>query len=565
MRKGLLIFFCLVFVLLPYIGRAEDICEKRLDHGIKNADINAYMMITQACENRAEAVPILKKALSCSPQLPAVYFGLARASFSPSVAGLLDSVDYLVQGLTAYGENFWWTFNLAGSLGMSLMFSLLLAVFITVIMRGGTDLPLVAHDIREGNIPAGVLILMILLSALSPLLFLACMLMLLGLYMKPLDKTVVYGFLLLLVLSPFFFKAATVFVDAFSSGKVKAVAEVNGSRGNAYALAVLRDGKDYHESFSYALALKREGQYDEAIKAYKGIAEERPDAGVFNNLANCYVGLYHFEEARKGQLDTAIQYYNKALSLSPLAVSYYNLSQVSRELLDFSKGNEYFQSALARNRDEVRDLRLISARRPNRFVADKTFPPSELWRYALSKGGKISTFGASAVSPFLLSLLGLGLSVSYFLLRGRPAHRAYRCRKCGTILCPECEKRLTWGRLCPRCYGSIIKLDELEVKERVARLLAIYERQRRRRAVMKVLSFVLPGAAEIYAGKILYGFLFLWSFLFFLSIPMANAVLAPNGVVLRQGFFSWAALLLAAGVYVISNIISRRRIATGWL
>jgi hypothetical protein len=121
-----------------------------------------------------------------------------------------------------------------------------------------------------------------------------------------------------------------------------------------------------------------------------------------------------------------------------------------------------------------------------------------------------------------------------------------------------------WGQMCSRCFRSLIKLDETEVKERVARLLSIYEHQKRRRVILKVLSFVIPGASQIFAGKVLYGFLFMWPFLFLLLLPVTNALMSPG-----PGVTHWAvdslSLLFAGIVYVLSNIITRQRIAKGWL
>ncbi len=62
--------------------------------------------------------------------------------------------------------------------------------------------------------------------------------------------------------------------------------------------------------------------------------------------------------------------------------------------------------------------------------------------------------------------------------------------------------------MCQTCYASFIKLDELEAKERVAKLLSIYEHQKKRRNIMKIFSFLIPGAAQLYAGKICRGIFF---------------------------------------------------------
>ena len=77
---------------------------------------------------------------------------------------------------------------------------------------------------------------------------------------------------------------------------------------------------------------------------------------VYVNLGNCYAGLKNTEKA--------ITSYLKAVEIKPLASAYYNLSQISREILDFTKGNEYFKLALEINRDAVSDYRIDLQQKP---------------------------------------------------------------------------------------------------------------------------------------------------------------------------------------------------------
>ncbi len=70
---------------------------------------------------------------------------------------------------------------------------------------------------------------------------------------------------------------------------------------------------------------------------------------------------------------------------------------------------------------------------------------------------------------------------------------AYRCTRCGKILCSKCEKHILWGHMCLQCYRSMVRIEELDAKERIARLLAVYEHRQKRRSVIKFISFLLPG------------------------------------------------------------------------
>ena len=69
---------------------------------------------------------------------------MRKAKFSLSYTGILDSVDHVVSGINAYSKNFWWSFSLTGGAFLGLVLSLIVAVFIIVIVRIFSDLPLLS-------------------------------------------------------------------------------------------------------------------------------------------------------------------------------------------------------------------------------------------------------------------------------------------------------------------------------------------------------------------------------------------------------------------------------------
>ena len=562
--KRLIAISLLLCLLLPALAGAEGIPEEQLNRGVRSSDACAYSLMAQARLNKPEAQALIGKALACAPDLPSAYFALSKAAFSFSFSGLFRSIDYLVQGVIAYGRNFWWSFSLATSLFFALLLSFIAAVALVVVTRLFTDVPLLTHDISESKAMVAVLPALLLIAFAGPLVLIGCLLLLLALYMKKTDRILLYSYLVFLLVSPLLFRTASLFVNSCSSGSLKAIVQANGFMGNRYALAVLDGNDNYDALFTYALAQKRQGNFEKAIAIYEELLKERPDARVYVNLGNCYIGLYNFEDSRKEYLEKAFTYYQMALEVRPLAAAYYNMSQVAREQLDFNKGNEYYKSALGLDRDAVALYSMESARSPNRFVADETLPGSALWQYIRDRDGKISTFGLSSLPVMFLPFAALLLFGAFYLLNTLLEERAYRCRKCSAVLCVKCEKSVSWGQMCPQCYASLIKLDELDVKERVSRLLVIYDHGRKRRNMMKILSFTVPGLSQIFAGRIISGFAFLWPFLFFVSVPLTQSFFSPAS---PQGyhFFSWLAAVIAAGLWTAAQFVTRERISKGWL
>ena len=99
-----------------------------------------------------------------------------------------------------------------------------------------------------------------------------------------------------------------------------------------------------------------------------------PDPRAYVNLGNSYVSVNDMAAAKES--------YKKSIELKPLASAYYNLSQISRETLDFAKGEEYFTEAIKLSSESVSQFSSAASRNPNRLVIDETLPMSAMWEYA---------------------------------------------------------------------------------------------------------------------------------------------------------------------------------------
>lgn len=545
---------CFAEVPDPPVEAPQDIYETRLDSGLKNTEPYSYILIKKAEGDPAHAKQLLTEALRYSPNLPAAYFELARISFSPSPDGVFAGLNYAVEGIKAYKRNFWWLISLAGLSFISLMSSFIVALLFITGIRFFADSPLLSHEITEDKKKLLIILALVPLSLAGPLFFIAGAIFLSGLYFSRADKAVVYAAVLFLLLSPFLLRITNTFLSAASPGLRAAVA-VNESRDNKHALSVLKDQNDFVSLFSYGLALKREGRYEEAIAVYKNILSASPDSQVYVNLGNCYYAV--------NDVAAAMDSYKKALEIQPLVTAYYNLSQLSREKLDFAKGEEYFIEATRLNREAVSSFAANSKRNPNRFVMDETLPLSLLWKYADSKSQKL--IKVSLLNSALTALIAIALLILFYIIDARLKYRAYRCKRCNTILCGKCGKEMLWGQMCAQCYKSLVKFDGIDSRARVTRLLEVQELQAKKRNMIRMLSFTLPGIAHIYAGKILTGSLFLWPFLFLLILILLNPFFHAGLSLFSHSWLTIPALLLMVVLFFISGIVIRRRLNRGWL
>ena len=550
--------FMIVFLSLLVVpsGSSGNEYEDQLNRGISNNEPYAYVLIQQSKTDSAQAKNILKEALRAAPDLPAVYFELSKANFSLTANGLFKSFDYLRQGIEAYERDFGWLFMTAASFFTSLVLSFLVSIFILVAIRLPKDMPLFSHDMKETRTRM-FLLLVFVFALFGPIYFLGSLLILVSFYAKKWDRLVLYLYLLFLLAAPWTFNIFSLFFNAATSGDFKAIVQVNESRGNIYAATVLQNGKKPAELFSYALALKREGRYREAIETYDKLTKIKPDPRAYNNLANCYVAL--------GDLEKAKELYNKANSLRPLPSVRYNLSQVYREMLEFDKGDEYFLAAQSLDREAVSRYRAIAGRNPNRFVIDESLTPSDFLHYARERTTSVSSMGLSLLPPLFIPAIAVCMAVFFFISDYRFKTWAYRCKRCGKILCSKCEKHILWGHMCLQCYRSLIKLVDLDPKDRITRLLAVYEHQKKKRGRIKVISALLPGSGQIYAGSLLQGIFFLWPFLFFLFLPVLNTVFQTEMSSFSNFWLNLVSISCLVIIYIFSNLITRRRIAKGWL
>jgi len=555
MRIHILISLLLI-LFIPSFSHGKDLHEEQLDKGIRNSESYSSLLINASKTDVDNRLSLLRDAQKYAPDFPAPYFELAKHAFDLTPHGIFEAVDYIFQGISAYKRNFWWSMMLLSSVLISAILSFFVAVLILIIIRSPQDLPLLFHDIREDR--RKIILLFLLGSALlGPISLLGSVLLIISFYQKKWDRLILACYIALLLVSPWVFKTASTLIHAPFSGTLKAVVQINESKDRTYPGSLFAGTQNPVEMFSYALAMKRGGSYDAAIAMNTKLIGIKPDARAYVNLANAYVAV--------NNLGSAKDLYNKSLEIAKLPSAFYNLSQVYRETLDFDKGKEFFLMAQNLDQDAVSQYRAIFSRHLNRFVIDETLPLRDIYGYAQTKTGGTFTGGMTYIPFFMMPPMGILLVLLYSILNRRFKTWSYRCSRCGRILCTRCEKHILWGRMCRPCYGSLIKLDKLDAKERISRILAVYEYQTKRKGMIKALSFIFPGWGLIYGGNILYGFLFLWAFLFPVFILILNSFFAIGMRHFSHGWLNLCSIVLLTAVYFLSIAATRRRIVKGWL
>jgi len=541
----------------------------RKEKGLRNLEPQSITLISLGLRalrdgKREKAIFYFKSAASLSPDLPQSYIHLARTSFSFTTDGLTETIGYIMDAWRALRNNFWWSFRISGNLLITLYLSIYLSLIISIIIMLVPRFNLYIHDIHEDKRRFFLLLPPVILVFFGPVFSILACLLPFWLYLKKREKYLLYAMFLAVAIMIPVAPLLSSFFGASANVKLRNIININSGLYTGDTVYLLEEGGDYETTFTYALDLKRKGHYKKAIKVYESLLGKygrTADAKIYNNIANCYVGL--------NDNKTALQYYNKALQTEELASTYYNLSQMYREFFDFKKGEEFYNKALSVDSDRVSLFLGLRGTTVNSFVVDEILSVGELWSLAFrttssSAQGhlkKMLSFTNKWISYLILILLIIALNLYE---RMTPLF-AYRCVKCGSIQCGHCEKKLSRGNMCHLCYSALTDITTLRVRERLSRIVQIHRYTDDRMQRIKLLTLFLPGSGHIYYGWIVQGFLIMFFFILFLITAIVWTYFNPSvGMTDLAKTFRWFSLAGLILIYITSVFYVFRKVPGRW-
>ncbi len=536
----------------------------------------SYVLMQRAANDPAHSGSLLGQALNASPDLPPVYFSMAAQNlrdFSSGPRGfperLFSWFYYCVEGFKAYGRNWWWAMDLSGLLVLSLVWSFFISVTVTAVLRLPKEFPLLKHDINEQRRHLFLFLIPAAGAFFGPVFFLASVFLLLGLYFPRRDRVLVYFVMLFFAFVPSLTGWAESVYHA-ATPAMRAVVAINEDTDNSPALQALDGRRDFETLFSYGLASSRAGKLSEAIAAYSAAIDKKKDPRAYVNLGNCYFLL--------GEPDKAGEFYRTSIGIKPGAAAYFNLAQMSRDELDYAKGDEFYRQATSIDPARVARFmgmegesknapgeKLLTDESPGgKLLMDETLDMHDFYGM-FEKAGRDAAASSEGLYPGLLAPAAALWIVFFFFYGKSGGVKAFRCSRCGKILCERCERQLYWGRMCSECYRSLVKIEVLDPKERVARLLKIHGGQLKRNALVRALGFAPPGIAYIYGGNILQGMLLLWGFIFFLLAALLNPLFTVGLSAMGHVWLNAAAAIGVGLLYTLSFAGIRGRQGREWL
>lgn len=511
------------------------------------------------------------------PDLPTVYWGLARLSQREGGAGLVTAVVYRllahIEALRSTQNGPFASWNLVYVLFWTFWFVFFVFALVMVYRYG----VLLYHDVEErfsDHLGSKALLALSLGILLFPLMLTAGF----G-WLAPYWLAVTFGYqsvkervfsilsLLVLLASAPFADLYVAWVRTASNPLYQAsLSSVTGTFDLADVQTLREAAHQYpaDRDLQYLLATqyKNLGDYELAASQYRSLIERDPsDTDAHVNLGNIYFAQRDW--------DGALVKYDEVLAGagSANAMAFYNKSLAHAENFQFGERGD------ARARAESYDASAVSAheRRTGdyRVVADARLDEIDILKkfYGLSEGihdERVASFFDGSivegwgfrfvVGPILLGVLIISLEVGF-----KDRRLIQRCRKCGSAFCGRCQIGTGRKGVCTQCHHLFFMKDGVSAAARNEKLAQVQKDGTRRALVFRVLSIVAPGAGHIGEGMPLVGttLLFFW--------VLGGAILLLGGTLypLPDGLFGFGTsvpvLLLGMMLValVLANVVAR--------
>jgi len=256
--------------------------------------------------------------------------------------------------------------------------------------------------------------------------------------------------------------------------------------------------------------LYKNGRYfEDAFAEYREVLESDPAM----EQAHINIGNIFFAT---GQHSEAIASYNNAIAINPRSIlAYFNRHLAQSESFRFKDAEESLEEARLIDSKVLAEMFASTGSGDERqAVVDATLGMDSVWEAALTGGQannpaaallaepELASLPRQLINPVsivsLLALLGCGFS----LLLARGAEAARRCIRCGRPFCHYCKSNSREGHeYCSQCLHLFVLGDGLAPETKTRKLYEVERHERIARGGRRLVSLVLPGAAQLLRGR----------------------------------------------------------------
>ena len=556
--------------------KLTDLNQKKFEIGLDNLPLYSTVLIKEARKlqaqgNLGEAIKLLESARLLSPDFAPVYFASVRFQLAQDFTDVYGIVQDLWRGLILkytdintiimYVNNGLSSVLLTGMLASSIfiLFSFVYyrrAIFYQIKEMFPFELPtFIAHII--GWVLLGIVTLG--LGVFWGILFLAFLLIW---HVEPASKRILqivlfFGALLAVLLIVIGITFNTFDGDYFQALRDVSRGEYSSRSATALQERLKVNPNDAYAMFGLAYIAQKAGNIQDAIEAYEVIPSQYADrATVQNNLGNLYQHQFQttkqqtwYQRAEEG-CKNAIRYAPKMFE------PHYNLAQLLLLGLKSEEADGKLQTA--RKIDNQRFTLYSEYLGGNVMTIDASFSIIALLKKlyeqdSLHAGTTLSerlwVNWSRFKNPWYFSIASGVLFLISFIFgakKGAPKRGVLYCQMCGDPYTIKRKKPQEQHTFCTQCTYIFKKKTVVKPEKRAAKIKQIQLRQKFRGFLAKVLSFLFPGAGQIYFGYptkgVLLSFFFYFAFMFYLLKRYLRILLDTGG----RGDFSWITLIFLA-------------------
>lgn len=258
--------------------------------------------------------------------------------------------------------------------------------------------------------------------------------------------------------------------------------------------------------------LRQVGLFDAAAAAYADGLRLDPA----NGRLSLALGVVRYLQK---DFNSAIQALNQAREsgADPVLVNY-NLSLAFAQTYLFRESDEAM--AAARRTDEARFRELTWGR--DHLPLGPSFDRSDA-QAMLTRQDPVELLARGILAPPLArariflqpvtlgAMLALLMCLAHFLVRDRMTGFSSSCLKCGRSFCPQCKLSTESQSYCTQCINIFLKKDMVAIDTQVAKRRQLARRQLLLSVERRLMDFIIPGLGLSFAGRPIYGVLFLAS------------------------------------------------------
>lgn len=309
------------------------------------------------------------------------------------------------------------------------------------------------------------------------------------------------------------------------------------------------------------------GRLSDAYNAYRILNKKYPNrVDILTTLGNIryYNGSYelaklHYEEAMRLDPSNVIPLFNYKIAIEQLD-PFRDTSDLKRQIIRL---DPKFYESVTTSEGEKKELIEMYLPEKQKIAECEQMIKSTLFEGDKSAGlTKLLFTNVLSIASMIGFIVFIFIS-SFFKKNGH----AERCQKCLRVFKRETRAgEEVEKKYCKQCVSIFFKKEGVSPEVQRAKIVQINQIRKKERTIKLLISFLVPGARNIYSDKGLSGFFTLWKWVFLILVLISGSSLRIypfSAVDLSFGPMKMIALILLIQTQITSIVLGFARMNKG--